>query len=997
MSKSSIPHWKATLLHRSPTVNGFDEFKALIQRPQVLNGIAGCEDRWESALLSLLTHGLHNDGSHLDHDNGFYQLTSDHYRTGVSKTQPSLTQEKIGNWHSRTLHTEHILHCIFDLCTVSRQVDRWIYHCIASPWCYVSKREHCALKRSKLTYTSTLKSLKSTMSLHAVVAQITQLFLSDYATPLANAFADTCTRHKWGNSTMAQTPTKGKARTEDPIMPLIPRPIAPTSAHFIFPGRPAGSLEWLLSSSDYVLSHAPSFDNDTIKWKPHQIGLVQGQRDVPAARVGGARVRGVHKGTSTAMTHTDDESSKSSQLSRTITVYSTSSSESDSQHPHSHTRYPPVMPISALPSKGIFSSTTSPTRTPPRFIAEPLYADVSAIIPFGDETEAMLENLGYPDNFHNICILICQNYLAKRWVTVLQQDTNISLDHADTIGQAMLKDRNFLHLRISLPSMAFPTSRSHNPRRFIARTRGPYIKVSKEVRQQLTEWRRTKRLDEDQEIQAVLNYMNSKATDLACKFKQPRRRYLERFTLGSVVHHRKRNKTSAWHAFMHFQGIRTNANKDMHERSNIADFVKETTEYHQLTAEQKTKLILDFDEVKKGARDRPPNITARSRATECARSFQYVKEEFEALKQRVGIEAIVVMVRGVSNFSMAPKAFFTSSAAEQFVWLYLHKDVAQLATDFESTILANGLVLNSATNHRERVTNAKAAIRTGLHLSLCEVTNNPSASMEFTKYEKLVSTYFVKLVGWNHPQWANPSDLKGGIESLENVVEAIRLRHCRFVVIDQEEVKERARRIKNGETLTPELEPPVPLEPPPSNTVAPPTHAHTPPPHATTADISPLSYPVPDNSQPDFTTPDDNAASAPSSLANLPHNVQPAPLHSDDNAEPARSSITDDMVDPELHALDQVLHSDTQTALETNPSQAHTITPMLTPLNDEVTPASTLGKRTAADVPLTETHRPKRSRKLTEKAQLELESRNETDHRQSKKRNAHTESNREDL
>ncbi|KAG1848434.1 hypothetical protein F4604DRAFT_1593923 [Suillus subluteus] len=869
MSKSSLPHWKTTLLHRSPTVNGFDEFKALIQRPQVLNGIAGCEDRWESVLLSLLTHGLHNDGSHLDHDNGFYQLTSDHYRTGVSKTQPSLTQEKIGNWRSRTLHTERILHCIFDLCTVLDRLTGGSTIVLHHPGA-TSPNVKIAPETLKANVYINPKVLEEHHELHAVVAQITQLFLSDYATPLANAFADTRTRHKWGNSMMAQTPTKGKAQTEDPIMPLIPRPIVPTSAHFIFPGRPAGSLEQLLSSSDYVLSHAPSFDNDTIKWKPHQIGLVQGRRDVPAAGVGGAR------GTSTTMTHTDDESSKSSQLSRTITVYLSSSSESDSQCPHSHTRYPPITPISALPSKGIFSSTTSPMRTPPRFIAEPLYADVSAITPFGDETEAVLENLGYPDNFHNICISICQNYLAKRW---------------------------FLHLRISLPSMAFPTSCSHNPRRFIARTRGPYIKVSKEVRQQLTERRRTKRLDEDQEIQAVLNYMNSKATDLACKFKQPRRRYLKHFTLGSVVHHRKRKKTSAWHAFMHFQGIRTNANKDMYEKSNIADLVKETTEYHQLTAEQKTRLILDFDEVKKGARDRPPNITARSRATECARSFQYVKEEFEALKQHVGVEAIVVMVRGVSDFSMAPKAFFTSSAAEQFVRLYLHKDVAQLATDFESTILANGLVLNSATNHRERVTNAKAAIRTGLRLSLCEVTNNPSASMEFTKYEKLVSTYFVKLVGWNHPQWANPSDLKGGIESLENVVEAIRLRHCRFVVIDQEEVKERARRIKNGETLTPELEPPVPLEPPPSNTVAPPTRAHTPP-HATTADISPLSYPVPDNSQPDFTAPDDNAASA-LSLANLPHNVQPAPPHSDDNAEPARSSITDDLVDPELRALDQ--------------------------------------------------------------------------------------------
>lgn len=67
--------------------------------------------------------------------------------------------------------------------------------------------------------------------------------------------------------------------------------------------------------------------------------------------------------------------------------------------------------------------------------------------------------------------------------------------------------------------------------------------------------------------------------------------------------------------------------KDIHEKSNIADFVKESTEYHQLTAEQKAKLILDFDKVKKAARDCPSNITAHSHAAECARSFQYVREE----------------------------------------------------------------------------------------------------------------------------------------------------------------------------------------------------------------------------------------------------------------------------------------------------------------------------------------------------------------------------------
>jgi hypothetical protein len=85
------------------------------------------------------------------------------------------------------------------------------------------------------------------------------------------------------------------------------------------------------------------------------------------------------------------------------------------------------------------------------------------------------------------------------------------------------------------------------------------------------------------------------------------------------------------------------------------------------------------------------------------------------------------MVHGVSNFAMAPKAFFLSAAAEQFVCLYPWKDIVQLATEFESTILANGVILSesflslifqlklhtciaSAMNHHNRVSRAKASI-----------------------------------------------------------------------------------------------------------------------------------------------------------------------------------------------------------------------------------------------------------------------------------------------
>ncbi|KAG1736613.1 uncharacterized protein EDB91DRAFT_1055558, partial [Suillus paluster] len=277
----------------------------------------------------------------------------------------------------------------------------------------------------------------------------------------------------------------------------------------------------------------------------------------------------------------------------------------------------------------------------------------------------------------------------------------------------------------------------------------------------------------------------------------------------STIHQHKHYKTSAWHAFMHFKGLKSNKGKDFNDKSNVADLVQHTAEYRDLTDAEKAKLVAEFNALKKGASNRPPNITARTCAAECGRSFQYIKEELEALRLHVGTEVIVFMVQDISDFTMAPKAFFTSPTAEQFVHLYLHKDVAQLATDFESTILAN-----TSTNHHDHVSKAKTAIRMGLCASLCKFLKDMIQEMEFnSRYHNLVHCYQVKLIGWTHLQWANPSDLKGSIESLENLADAIGSGMCRFIPISSEELEDHLQCAKNGEKLTPKVEPPMPIEP----------------------------------------------------------------------------------------------------------------------------------------------------------------------------------------
>ncbi|KAG1883666.1 hypothetical protein F4604DRAFT_1920174 [Suillus subluteus] len=463
--------------------------------------------------------------------------------------------------------------------------------------------------------------------------------------------------------------------------------------------------------------------------------------------------------------------------------------------------------------------------------------------------------------------------------------------------------------------------RPHNVWHLLSRHRKPSIKVSKEFRALLTQRRHDKHSDEDAEMQAVLHYLEDKATELAQNFKKPQHHYLEQFSLGSKLQWKKREKTSMWSAwvlsytiypvtdlkiqisdpiqicwthpssgpqirsnphfiscsynsnyrsspFVHFKGIKCNSGKD--RRSKMAEIINDRAEYSSLTEEEKEELVKEFDEVKKCATNHPPNITPRVKATKSAKSFLAVKDKLNALSQHVGIEAFIFMVRRSSDFQMAPKAYFTSTECEQFMRVYLRRNAARTATDFESAMLSKGFFNSAPSNHKDCVSRAKSSICTGLQTSLCEVTNDALATVEFTKYEALVvCCYHIKLMGWNHTQWANPSDLKGGIEALEKLADAIKAKTCCFVQISAEEVEERRRKITDlGALLTPETEPPIP---PVSSSDA--LHSQV-----TRPSPSPLALP--------------DLSSHPSSA---PNNTLV------DTSETAFNPFTDDLIDPALH------------------------------------------------------------------------------------------------
>ncbi|KAG1746563.1 uncharacterized protein EDB91DRAFT_1079903 [Suillus paluster] len=224
---------------------------------------------------------------------------------------------------------------------------------------------------------------------------------------------------------------------------------------------------------------------------------------------------------------------------------------------------------------------------------------------------------------------------------------------------------------------------------------------------------------------------------------------------------KRHNKTSSWSTYLHFKGQNFNAE-----------------EYHQLTLEQHSEMVEEFNKIKSSGQSKPPNVTTCTRLAEVNHSFAAMVSEAEALKERVGTKTLIVAVRSLTNLNMLPKVHFTSDVVSHFVHTLLHKDPMKFGIKMESTVL------------------------TGLPTQNVEVTEDQNATLEFVHYEQMVQAHLVKIVGWCHDHWGNPSNLKGGVDALQMLALAIDNRTCQFVRISKDEAIKCMEHIDAGEDLS---------------------------------------------------------------------------------------------------------------------------------------------------------------------------------------------------
>ncbi|KAG1872186.1 hypothetical protein F4604DRAFT_1925794 [Suillus subluteus] len=171
--------------------------------------------------------------------------------------------------------------------------------------------------------------------------------------------------------------------------------------------------------------------------------------------------------------------------------------------------------------------------------------------------------------------------------------------------------------------------------------------------------------------------------------------------------------------------------KSVGTRDNVRKLVKRASDYHDLSAKECKQLVAAFDEEKEATHHRPPNLSVKTRNAECSNSFKAIIDEVEALKQRIGTEALVVLVHSTCDLNIEPKVHFTSSAVEQYLRTATRKHVMEFACKLEGYVISGDVERSGLSlTHKECVKKAKQTIRGGMQAGLLAITGCSEANFE---------------------------------------------------------------------------------------------------------------------------------------------------------------------------------------------------------------------------------------------------------------------------
>ncbi|KAH9934120.1 uncharacterized protein B0H18DRAFT_1114864 [Fomitopsis serialis] len=292
----------------------------------------------------------------------------------------------------------------------------------------------------------------------------------------------------------------------------------------------------------------------------------------------------------------------------------------------------------------------------------------------------------------------------------------------------------------------------------------------------------------DADIQKWYDSSEAYAHELAAKYDKDAQHFLGLMFSGGLKKQKNR-KPNAYNGWQRRLMMEANKGAQPGDRVGLIETSTEYRDsYHKLSDETKEELKEEVQDARE-SRQMGFRLNQRGRLADANNVWKQITELLKGLKARVGIEAMVLMVRNNHEFTMDPRWYITASQIDDYLGTnFKGWDLEKIGALVEAFSVAGCDFMSFYRTAREKAEHLKKLIRQKILEGLATITGESNIQMNYINYEQeIIFRRGVILRGWLLSEFKNPSELSTSIPPLKAQWQALQSGACRWEKTTPEE------------------------------------------------------------------------------------------------------------------------------------------------------------------------------------------------------------------
>ncbi|KAL1724899.1 hypothetical protein EV714DRAFT_278081 [Schizophyllum commune] len=279
------------------------------------------------------------------------------------------------------------------------------------------------------------------------------------------------------------------------------------------------------------------------------------------------------------------------------------------------------------------------------------------------------------------------------------------------------------------------------------------------------------------DMEKLLDHVHSAFQQMSDKYDKKVQYFQELFFQRGLHTVHRREKPNAFNAFKAV--VAANRREEGESSMTAVDIALNEDykkQYQDLTEEERDELVKTHQAMK-DQHAKAMRLSGKSSVQDAAFTFGQITSLIQGLRDRVGVEALCIVVRSKPNFYMQPLVFFTCKELEEYMRIAVPRwDSVRVSTLLESFAVSGCDPTRAFRNNKDKAVFLKGEIAAAISEGLTKVTGLPKISMQYKNYERKIELdHGVTLEGWPESiEFKNPSEMSTSIPALEQLLRGLK-------------------------------------------------------------------------------------------------------------------------------------------------------------------------------------------------------------------------------